>query len=33
MTKSNGRRKPMTPKGGYTTNPKRRLGCGGKIKK
>lgn len=32
-SKSTGRPKPMTPKAGVTRDPKRRYGCGGKIKK
>lgn len=28
-----GKAKPMTPKAGVTKDPKRRYGCGGKIKK
>lgn len=28
-----GKAKPMTPKAGVTKNPKRRYGCGGKLKK
>ena len=31
-TKSTGRAKPMTAKAGVTKNPKRRYGCGGKLK-
>lgn len=30
--KSIGRPKPMTAKAGVTKNPKRRYGCGGKLK-
>lgn len=32
-SKATGRSKPMTPKAGVTKDPKRRYGCGGKIKK
>ena len=32
-TRKTGRPKPMTPKAGVTRDPKRRYGCGGKIKK
>ena len=31
--KSTGRRSPMVPKAGVTRDPKRRYGCGGKVKK
>ena len=30
--KNTGRPKPMTAKAGVTKNPKRRYGCGGKLK-
>ena len=31
-TKKTGRAKPVVPKAGVTKNPKRRYGCGGKLK-
>lgn len=31
-TKKTGKSKPMTPKAGATKDPKRRYGCGGKLK-
>ena len=36
MAKTNKRKvtpKPLIPKAGVTKNPKRRYGCGGKVKK
>jgi hypothetical protein len=31
-TTSTGRAKPVVAKAGFTKNPKRRYGCGGKLK-
>lgn len=31
-TKTTGRPKPLTAKAGVTKNPKRRYGCGGKMR-